>query len=85
MNSTEEQLRAQLKTVEAEIESNRSKLSASEAAREKAEAELAALRGRVTDWIDMTVNCAGVPQNPDSLPQMLLHEFRAALKEGGES
>lgn len=28
---------------------------------------------------DMTVNCAGVPTNPDSLPQMVLHEVRAAI------
>jgi hypothetical protein len=38
------------------------------------------LRRRIESWIDMTVNCAGVPQDPSSLPQMLLHEFRAALK-----
>jgi len=37
------------------------------------------LHARIEAWIDMTVNCAGVPQNPDSLPQMLLHEFRAAI------
>lgn len=33
-------------------------------------------------WEDMIVNCAGVPQNPDSLPQMLLHEIRAAISAG---
>ena len=37
------------------------------------------LRAKIGTWIDMTANCASVPQNPDSLPQMLLHEFRAAL------
>jgi hypothetical protein len=37
------------------------------------------MAAKLEQWIDMTVNCAGVPQNPDSLPQMLLYEMRAAL------
>lgn len=49
------------------------------AALEKAETRITLLEDKITTWIDMTVNCAGVPQNPDSLPQMLLHEFRAVL------
>ncbi len=46
---------------------------------EYANAEIARLREKITQWIDMTDNCAGVPRNPDSLPMMLLYEFRAAL------
>jgi len=30
-------------------------------------------------WGDMIHNCADVPQNPDSLPQMLLHDIRGLL------
>lgn len=47
---------------------------------ERLTAESRRLRERISSWIDMTVNCSGVPQNPDSLPQMLLHEFRDAIK-----
>ena len=39
------------------------------------------LEGALHSAIDMTVNCPGVPREPDSLPQMLLHTFRAALRE----
>lgn len=38
-------------------------------------------------WDDMITNCAGVPQNPDSLPMMLRHEIRqqlAALRQPGD-
>jgi hypothetical protein len=38
-----------------------------------------AMAEKLRAWDDMITNCAGVPQNPDSLPMMLRHEIRAAL------
>lgn len=38
-----------------------------------------ALIAALERWDDMITNCAGVPQNPDSLPMMLRHEIRTAL------
>jgi hypothetical protein len=55
------------------------------ALRERAERERDAWRQRVAEWIDMIENCAGVPQNPDSLPQMLLHEMRKLTPSERES
>ncbi len=49
--------------------------------REDQEAEHIDLRKKIIGWIDMIENCAGVPSNHDSLPQMLLHEMRAAIGE----
>jgi Lar family restriction alleviation protein len=43
---------------------------------------------RLRAWDDMITNCAGVPQNPDSLPMMLRHEIRtmiAALRPDGQT
>jgi len=40
---------------------------------------LGGLVGRLRAWEDMIANCAGVQQNPDSLPQMLLLEMRHTL------
>ena len=44
-----------------------------------ATADISAFREQVKGWLEMTVNCAGIPNNPDSLPQMLIAEFRAFL------
>jgi hypothetical protein len=52
--------------------------------RERAERERDAALDKVRAWIDMIENCAGVPQNPDSLPQMLLHEMRKLLPTPSE-
>lgn len=38
-----------------------------------------AMREALENIIDMTENCAGVPTDPSSLPQMVLHVARAAL------
>lgn len=44
-------------------------------------AEIAGLRERIRGWADMIKNCSGVPNNPDSLVRMLLHEMDAAIGE----
>lgn len=46
-------------------------------AAERQRADVLAEALRVAD--DMIANCAGVPNNPDSLPRMLQAHFRAAL------
>lgn len=49
-------------------------------------AQVRAMAAVLTRWDDMITNCAGVPQNPDSLPMMLRYEIRqqiAALAAGG--
>jgi hypothetical protein len=51
----------------------------------RAELERDAALDKVRAWIDMIENCAGVPQNPDSLPQMLLHEMRKLTPSERES
>jgi hypothetical protein len=51
----------------------------------RAERERDAALDKVRAWIDMIENCAGVPQNPDSLPQMLLHEMRKPTPSERES
>ena len=42
------------------------------------------LREKILSWIDMAENCAGLPSNPDSLPQMLLHEMRTSLESSND-
>lgn len=45
----------------------------------KKDAKIKLLHAQITAAIDMIENCAGVPTNPDSLPQMVKAHLRAAL------
>lgn len=42
-------------------------------------AERDSLRATLVEIEGMMANCAGIPANPDSLPQMVLYEVRKAL------
>lgn len=42
-----------------------------------------ALMTAIEESIDMIANCAGVPSNPDSLPQMILWHLKRALASKG--
>jgi hypothetical protein len=74
-------LRVKLTAAEARVKKALALCSSAEQSADDLDCRRVFLETKIAAWIDMTANCAGVPQKPDSLPQMLLHEFRAALAQ----